>query len=53
MDISEDNRLFQKAELKRWKAKWQDLDGDLPEHLCETLEHADPDMYPSILCTLH
>ena len=48
MDISEDNRLFQKAELKRWKTKWQDLDGDLPEHLCETLELADPDMYPSV-----
>ena len=30
------------------EAKWQEIDGDLPEHLCETLEHADPGMYPSV-----
>ncbi|PIK36824.1 putative 52 kDa repressor of the inhibitor of the protein kinase-like [Apostichopus japonicus] len=50
-DISDEMAALQESELSRWKTKWQGQD-DIPDSICETLRHANSDLYPNISVAL-
>ena len=46
-DLSE-KRDFDK-EILRWQTKWSHSTGEKPVTLTETLQHANPDLYPNVV----
>ena len=46
-DLPDNNFAAYKAEMVRWKCKWQNAT-EKPSTLIDTLEHAKPELYPNI-----
>ena len=49
-DLSE-KRDFDK-EILRWQTKWSHSTGEKPVTLTETLQHANPDLYPNVVTVI-
>jgi hypothetical protein len=46
-DLPDNNFAAYKAEMVRWKCKWQNAT-EKPSTLIDTLKHAKPELYPNI-----
>ena len=46
-DLPDNNFAAYKAEMVRWKCKWQNVT-EKPSTLIDTLKHANPELYPNI-----
>jgi hypothetical protein len=48
-DLPDNNFAAYKAEMVRWKCKWQNVT-EKPSTLIDTLNHSKPELYPVNMC---